>query len=294
MAQNSSQNKVIKRRLATSYTSSLISIALVLFVLSLIGLIMMNEHRISNHIKESVSLTIFLKSDINEANQINFRKKIEAHEKVKSAEYVSEEQAAERLAETLGKKFVDLAGSNPVPPSIEIRLYSEFATVENFEIIEQEFANNEWVDSIHYNRENVANLTATIKQISLVLLGLGILLFIVSSVLIHNTIRLSIYSKRFIIRTMQLVGATNSYIRSPFIIRGAFQGALSALIAICILSSILYLLQTQVTDFVKFLDFELLGILFLSLILVGIFLSVIATFFTVNKFLRIHKDDLYI
>lgn len=294
MKQRSAQNSIIRRRLATSYTSSLISIALVLFVLSLIGLIMMNEHKISNHIKESVSLTIFLKPDINEANQINFRKKIDAHEMVKSTEYVSEEQAAERLAETLGKNIVDLAGSNPVPPSIEIRLYSDYATVENFAAIEREFQDNECVDSIHYNRENVANLTKTIQQISFVLLLLGALLFIISTVLIHNTIRLTIYSKRFIIRTMQLVGATNSYIRSPFIMRGAFQGVLSALIATGILSGVLYFLQNNVKEFANFLDFELLGILFLSLILIGMLLSVIATFFAVNKFLKIHKDDLYI
>ena len=294
MPRRSAQNSVIKWRLATSYTSSLISIALVLFVLSLIGLIMMNEHRISNHIKESVSLTIFLKSDINEANQINFRKQIDAHEMVKSTEYVSEEQATERLAETLGKNIVDLAGSNPVPPSIEIRLYSDYATVENFATIEREFQDNECVDSIHYNKENIANLTKTIQQISFVLLLLGALLFVISTVLIHNTIRLSVYSKRFIIRTMQLVGATNSYIRSPFIMRGAFQGVLSALIAIGILSVILYFLQNNVHKFVNFLDFELLGILFLSLILIGMLLSVVATFFAVNKFLRIHKDDLYI
>jgi len=294
MPRRSAQNSIIKRRLATSYTSSLISIALVLFVLSLIGLIMMNEHRISNYIKENVSLTIFLKSDINEANQNNFRKKIEADEMVKSAVYVSEELAAERLAETLGKNFVDLAGSNPIPPSIEIWLYSDYVTVENFAVIERKFQDSEYVDTIYYNPENIANLTKTFQQISFVLLILGALLFVISSVLIHNTIRLSIYSKRFIIRTMQLVGATNAYIRSPFIMRGAFQGALSALIAIGILSTILYFLQNNVKDFVNFLDFELLGVLFLSLILIGMLLSVIATFFAVTKFLRIHKDDLYI
>ncbi|MCL2327622.1 MAG: ABC transporter permease [Bacteroidetes bacterium] len=294
MKQRSAQNSVIKWRLATSYTSSLISIALVLFVLSLIGLIMMNEHRISNHIKESVSLTIFLKPDINEANQINFRKTIEADEMVKSADYVSEEQAAERLAETLGKNMVDLAGSNPVPPSIEIRLYADYTTVENFAAIERKFQDSEFVDSIHYNKENIANLTGKFQTISFVLLVLGALLFVISSVLIHNTIRLSVYSKRFIIRTMQLVGATNSYIRSPFIMRGAFQGVLSALIAIGILSVVLYFLQNNVNKFVNFLDFELLGVLFLSLILIGMLLSVVATFFAVNKFLRIHKDDLYI
>lgn len=254
----------------------------------------MSEHRISNHIKESVSLTIFLKTDVNEANQIAFRKKIDAHDMVKSTEYVSEEQANERLAETLGKDFLDLADGNPVPPSIEIRLYSEYATAENFSALEEEFKTEESVDSIHYNKENVANLSKTIQQISYILLLLSALLFIISTVLIHNTIRLRVYSKRFIIRTMQLVGATNSYIRSPFIARGAIQGMLSALIAIGLLSGILYFLQKNVKEFVNFLDFELLGILFLSLIIVGIVLSVIATFFAVNKFLRIDKDDLYI
>jgi len=235
-----------------------------------------------------------LKPDINEANQINFRKTIEADEMVKSADYVSEEQAAERLAETLGKNMVDLAGSNPVPPSIEIRLYADYTTVENFAAIERKFQDSEFVDSIHYNKENIANLTGKFQTISFVLLVLGALLFVISSVLIHNTIRLSVYSKRFIIRTMQLVGATNSYIRSPFIMRGAFQGVLSALIAIGILSVVLYFLQNNVNKFVNFLDFELLGVLFLSLILIGMLLSVVATFFAVNKFLRIHKDDLYI
>ncbi|MDR1761264.1 MAG: ABC transporter permease, partial [Bacteroidales bacterium] len=282
MKHRSAQNSMIKRRLATSYTSSLISISLVLFVLSLIGLIMINEHRISNHIKENVNMTVFLKSDVNEANQINLRKKIDALDMVKSTEYVSEEQANERLAETLGKNYIDLADGNPVPPSIEIKLIGDYATAENFAAIEHELQNNEYVDSIHYDRVNIATLTKYIQQISLVLLLLGALLFIISTVLIHNTIRLSIYSKRFIIRTMQLVGATNSYIRSPFIMRGAFQGILSALIAIGILSAVLYFLQNNVKEFVKFLDFELLGILFLSLILIGMLLSVIATFFAVN------------
>ncbi len=294
MKQRSTQNSAIKWRLATSYTSSLISIALVLFVLSLIGLILLNEHRISNHIKENVNLTVFLKTDVNEANQINFRKKIDALETVKSTEYVTEEQANERLAETLGRNYIDLADGNPVPPSIEIKLYAEYATAENFEAIEQELHDNECVDSIHYDKVNIATLSRYIQQINFILLLLGALLFVISTVLIHNTIRLSVYSKRFIIRTMQLVGATNSYIRQPFIVRGAFQGVLSALIAIGILSVVLYFLQNNVKEFTKFLDFELLGILFLSLILVGMLLSVVATFFAVNKFLRIHKDDLYI
>ncbi|HRS19418.1 MAG TPA: FtsX-like permease family protein, partial [Bacteroidales bacterium] len=158
----------------------------------------------------------------------------------------------------------------------------------------QQMQGNEYVDTIHYDRLHIQTLNSNLKRISFFLLGLGLLLFGISIVLIHNTIRLSVYSKRFIINTMQLVGATNAYIRQPFILRGAFQGFVSALIAIALLSGFLFFLQKEIKDFIKYLDFELLGILFLSIILIGIALSTIATYFAVNRFLNIHKDDLYI
>lgn len=294
MALNKRQNKLIQRRIISSYSSTLISIALVLFILSLVGLILLNEHKISNHVKEKVGFTIFLKEHVKEADLQGIRKRLDAMEMVKSTEYVSAEEASKRLAVTLGKDYIDLAQGNPVPPSIEVRLLAEYATAENFIKIEQQMQNNEYVDTIHYDRLNIQTLNTNIKRISFFLLGLGLLLFGISTVLIHNTIRLSIYSKRFIINTMQLVGATNSYIRQPFILRGAFQGFVSALIAIALLSGFLFFLQKEIKDFIKYLDFELLGILFLSIILIGIALSVIATFFAVNRFLNIHKDDLYI
>lgn len=294
MKLNLKQNKLIQKRIISSYTSSLISIALVLFVLSIVGLIVLNEHKISNYVKEKVGFTIFLKEQVKEADMLELRKKLDAMEIVKSTEFVSAEEASKRLAQTLGKEYIDLAQGNPVPPSIEVRLFAEFATAENFVKIEQQMQNNEYVDSIHYDRLHIQTLNANIKSISLFLLLFGFLLFLISTVLIHNTIRLTVYSKRFLINTMRLVGATNAYIRSPFIIRGAFQGLVSALLSILMLLVLIVFLQSEVKEFVKYLDFELLGILFLSIILIGILLSVIATFFAVNKFLRIHKDDLYI
>jgi len=294
MKLNLKQNKLIQKRIISSYTSSLISIALVLFVLSIVGLIVFNEHKISNYVKEKVGFTIFLKEQVKEADMLELRKKLDAMEIVKSTEFVSAEEASKRLAQTLGKEYIDLAQGNPVPPSIEVRLFAEFATAENFVKIEQQMQNNEYVDSIHYDRLHIQTLNANIKSISLFLLLFGFLLFLISTVLIHNTIRLTVYSKRFLINTMRLVGATNAYIRSPFIIRGAFQGLVSALLSILMLLVLIVFLQSEVKEFVKYLDFELLGILFLSIILIGILLSVIATYFAVNKFLRIHKDDLYI
>lgn len=294
MKPNKRQNKLIKQRILSSYSSSLISIALVLFIISLVGLLLLNEHKISNHIKEKIGFTIFLKNNVKEADMQSLRKKIDAMEMVKTTEFVSAEEASKRLAVTLGKDYVDLAEGNPVPPSIEVRLFAEFATSENFTKIEQQMQNNEFVDTIHYDRLHIQTLNANIKRISYFLLGFGFLLFIISTVLIHNTIRLSIYSKRFLINTMQLVGATNNYIRQPFILRGAFQGFMSAMLSIAMLTGLLYFLQKEMKDFVKYLDFELLGILFLSIILIGILLSVLATYFAVNRFLNIHKDDLYI
>ena len=288
------QNKIIRQRILSSYTSTLISVALVLFVLCLIGLLLTSERALSKQIKEKVGFTLFLKSDIRDADMFELRKKIDAMEMVKSTEYVSSEKANKRLAETLGQTYVDLAEGNPIPPSLEVHFYADYATPENFILVEQQFKNNELVDSIHYDRSHIQSLNSNIKKVSLFLLLLSVLLFMISVVLIHNTIRLSIYSKRFLIRTMQLMGATNHYIRSPFMLRSTFQGFLSGLIAVALTSGILYFMQAEGAEILKYLDFELLGVVFLSVILVGMLLTCIATFFAMNKFLKINTDDLYI
>lgn len=294
MKHSKRQNKVIKQRIFTSYTSTLISVALVLFVLCLIGLLLTSGRAISNHIKEKVGFTLFLKADVRDADMLELRKQVDAMEMVKSTEYVSAEEASNRLVGTLGQDYVDLAEGNPIPPSIEVHFYADYATPENFILVEQEFKNNELIDSIHYDRSHIQSLSSNIKKISLFLLALSVLLFMVSIVLIHNTIRLSVYSKRFLIKTMQLVGATNHYIRAPFLLRGAFQGFLSGLIAVLITSGIVYFLQIEANEIIKYLDFELLGIVYLTVLLVGMFLTFVATFFALNKFLKINKDDLYI
>lgn len=288
------QNKVIRQRILTSYTSTLISVALVLFVLSLIGILLTSERALSNHIREKVGFTLFLKTDVREADMFELRKKVDAMDMVKSTEYVSAEEASHRLVETLGQDYVELADGNPVPPSLEVHFYADYATPENFILVEQQFKNNELIDSIHYDRLHVQTLNSNIKNISWFLLALSALLFVVSIVLIHNTIRLAIYAKRFLIKTMQLVGATDRYIRSPFLLRGAFQGFLSGLIAVALTGGVLFILQNEAYEIIKYLDFELLGIVFLAIILIGMFLTFVATFFALNKFLKLNTDELYI
>ena len=146
------QNKVIRQRLYTSYTSTLISVALVLFVLSLVGILLTSERALSNHVKEKVGFTLFLKPDVGESDMFELRKKIDAMEMVKSTEYVSAEEASRRLAETLGQNYIDLADGNPIPPSLEVHFYADYATPENFIKIEQHYKNHELVDSTHYDK----------------------------------------------------------------------------------------------------------------------------------------------
>jgi len=294
MKTSKQQSNTIKRRLLSSYSTTLISISLVLFLLSLVGLLILNQHKISNHVKENVGFTIFLEKNCKEADMHELRKRIDAMPFVKSSEYISPEQASMRLAETLGQDYIDLANGHPVPPSIEVRFIATHATSERFAEIESMMKDNNLVDSVHYDKVQIESLNTNIRKISMFLLGFSFLLFLISIVLIHNTIRLSIYSKRFIINTMQLVGATRNYIRAPFLFQGAFHGFYAAVIALSMLAGLLYFLQTELKEFSKYLDFELLGVLFLSVILIGMFLSLLATFFAVTKFLNIHKDDLYI
>lgn len=298
MKPNKTQNRLVRKRLRSSYTSTLISTALVLFLLSLIGFLVLNQQKITNHIREKIGFTIFLKENVNDANIQLISKTLDADNRIKSTDFVSMDEAKERLAKTLGKDYVDLVQGNPVPPSIEVRLYAEHATPDNFTEIEQNLKKDSrfesMIDSFHYDRLQVEKLNDNIHTISMFLLAFSALLFLISTVLINNTIRLSIYSKRFIINTMQLVGATRGYIRTPFLLQGAFRGVYSAVIALAMLTGLIYFLQTEVKEIVKYLDFELLGVLFLSVILIGMLLSLLATYFAVNKFLNINKDDLYI
>ncbi len=287
------ESRLTKRRLRSSYLTSIISITLVLLMLGLLGLLILNAKRVSDYVKENIGFSIILKENVKEVDIIRLQKNLDASEYVKSTEYITKEQAAEELQQELGEDFIEFLGYNPLLASIEVHLYAPYANPDSLEVIEGDFQNYDQIKEVFYQKSLVNLLNENIRKISLIILVFSALLFLIAIALINNTIRLSVYSKRFIIHTMQLVGATRGFIRRPFLYRSAFHGLIASLLAIGLLSGLLYLGQQEFQEIISFRDIEILGVLFLAVLIIGIAINWISTFFAVNKYLRMNVDKLY-
>lgn len=287
-------NSAVKTKLRTSFIITIFSISLVLFLLGIEGLIVLNANKLSRYVKENIGFTVFLNDNIKEVEMHRIQKFLDAIPEIKSTEFISKEAAAKQLSDELGEDFISFLGYNPLPASIDVKFYADFATPESFAKIEKELLQFEQVKEVNYKESLIHLVNEKIYQITLFLSAFSIILFAISVVLINNTVRLSVYSKRFLIKTMKLVGATNSFIRTPFFLRSAVHGIISALLASSYLFFLIYYFQNFVKDFAGNIDIELIGILFLSVIIVGMLITSITTFFAVNKYLKIKSDDLYI
>lgn len=288
-----SEDKYSKRRYQSSYVTTLVSITLVLFMLGLLGLTVLHARKLSDYVKENIGFRIYMKSNVREAGIMQLQKILDATEYVKSTEYITPEQAAEELSRDLGEDFIDFLGYNPLPPAIDLRLKASYANVDSLEMIEAELMRNEDVKEVFYVKSLVHLINSNIRKISILLLGFSGLLLIIAIALINNTIRLSVYSKRFLIKSMQLVGATQSFIRKPFILKGVAQGFYSALITLFLLTGILYWLRNEFPELMQLQDLELMLALYGLVILLGIIISWSSTYFAVRKYLRIKGDNLY-
>ena len=288
------ENQISKRKLTSSYLTSLISISLVLFLLGVVGFLVLNAQSLSNYVKENISINIELKDNIREADIQQLRKILDAKKYVKSTDYITKEQAAAETQKALGEDFIKFLGYNPLPTSIKVKLIAEYANTDSINSIEKDLGKYRQINEIYYRKTLVHEINENVKKISLVLISFTLLLFLIALTLINNTIRLSVYSKRFLIHTMQLVGATRSFIRRPFVIKSAWQGLLSAMISIALLLSTIYLAQRQVEGIIEFVDPDLLIMLFGGVIITGILISSISSFFAVNKYLKNNIDALYI
>ncbi|MEA2107087.1 MAG: permease-like cell division protein FtsX [Bacteroidota bacterium] len=284
---------VTKRRLRSSYLTSIISITLVLFMLGVLGLLILNAQRLSEYVKENIGFSIILKENVKEVDVILLQKTLDAAEYVKSTKYITKEQAAKELEEELGENFIEFLGYNPLLASIEVHLYADYANPDSIKIIEQDFQQYEQIKEVFYQKSLVSLVNENIRKISLIILIFSGLLFLIAIALINNTIRLSVYSKRFIINTMQLVGATRGFIRRPFLYRSVWQGIVAALLAIGLLNGVLYFAQKEFKEVINFQDIEIIGVLFLGVLFIGIIINWISTFFAVTKYLRMNVDKLY-
>nr|WP_321406538.1 permease-like cell division protein FtsX [uncultured Carboxylicivirga sp.] len=281
------------KKLRSSYVTTTISIALVLFLLGIIGLLSLNAQRLSHYVKENIGFTVMVKDNAREAEVKRLEKMLATSPFVKQTEYIDKERAAKELKEELGEDFVAFLGYNPLLSSIEVKLYAEYAHPDSIAGVESMIMEFPQVKEVLYQKNLIHLVHKNVNRISLVLLVFAVMLLLIAVALINNTIRLSVYSKRFLIRTMQLVGATKSFIRQPFLVTSILHGFIGAVLAIVLLSGLIYATNHELAGVVGFQNIDLIMILFGIVIICGVLITLLSTFFAVNKYLNLSTDDLY-
>lgn len=287
------ESRISRRKLRSSYVTSIISISLVLFLMGLVGLLVLNANRLAVHVKENIGFSVILKEGAKEVDILRLQKNLDAKVYVKSTDYVSREEAARLTQEELGEDFIEFLGYNPLPASIDVKFYAGYANPDSIAAIEEELTRFDEVQEVIYQKSLIHLVNENVRKISLIILAFSGLMFFITVALVSNTIRLSVYARRFLINTMQLVGATGSFIRKPFLLRSAGHGIYAAIIAIMLLVGVIYLIQKEFMEVISFNDVEILGILFIFVIFLGIILNWISTFFAINRYLRMKSGDLY-
>jgi cell division transport system permease protein len=290
---SSSFEKFQKRRLISSYFSVVLSVFLVLFLLGILGLFVINSKKLSDDFKEEIAMTVFFKNEANDSVINAFQNELKVAKFVKSSVYVTKEQAAKQHTDIIGEDFMTFLGANPLQNSFDIHLKADYIDTENIRKIESRFRANEMVSDIVYDKQLVSLVNDNIKKVSMwILIVSGILAFI-AVVLINSSMRLSIYSNRFIIKTMQMVGATKSFIRKPFIMRSIKLGLIGSFLAVLALIGLLVYLDTTFPNLGILNDPIMTGAVLVSVMLVGILITWISTFFATQRYLNLRTDDLY-
>jgi cell division transport system permease protein len=262
-------------------------------MLGLLALVVLHAKKLSDYVRENIGFMVYMKEDVPQEDIILFQKRLDAMTFVKSSRYITPEEAARELTEELGEDFIDFLGYNPLPPSIDLRLRAVYGNIDSLSVIENRLMAEPTVKEVFYQKSLVQAINRNIRRISMVLLGFSGLLLLIAIALINNTIRLSVYSRRFIIRTMKLVGATRGFISRPFVWRGIMKGLISAFLAIVLLAVILYFVMQQVPELINLYDIRIYAIVFGLVIGTGVLLSWLSTLFAVRKYLRMNEDDLY-
>ena len=284
-----------KRRVAGSYAMSLVSITLVLFLLGAFAIFMLHARKLSNHVKENIGFEVVMNSDVKEANILRLQKELDAMPAVKSTEYITKEEAIKRLSEDLGEDFLEWLGTeeNPLLPSIDVRFHASYANIDSIAVIEAMLLENPDVKEVYYQKSLVDLINNNIRKIAIVLMVISLVLLLIAIALIRNTIRLSIYSKRFLVRSMQLVGATESFIRRPFLRQGVSQGFFGGLLADVFLVIILYAVSKRIPDLALIRDFYDISAVMAGIVFLGMLIAWFSTRTALDKFLKADLDKLY-
>ncbi|MFN4026312.1 MAG: cell division protein FtsX [Flavobacterium sp.] len=289
----SSFEKFQKRRVITSYFSVVLSIFLVLFLLGLLGLFVLNSKRISNNFKEEIAMTVFFKNDANDTIIKAFDEELKTAKFAKSYEYVSKEKAAEMHKKDIGEDFMQFLGVNPLQNSFDIYLKADYVVNDSIAKIQNRLRKNEMIADIVYDKQLVDKVNDKIQEVSLWILIFSGIFAVISVLLINSSLRLSIYANRFIIKTMQMVGATKSFIRKPFIVRSLILGLIGSLLAVFALIGVLVYFETNY-DNLGIMDNQLaISAVLLGVVVLGMLITWLSTFFATQRFLNLRTDDLY-
>lgn len=282
-----------KRRLLTSYFSVIVSITLVLFLLAFFMFLVLSTKKLANHFKEQVTVTILIKDKAKDVDITQLQKTLSVAPFVKSIKFISKEEAAETFSKDIGEDFVTFIGTNPLQNAIDLSLKAEYADPDKMQEIKRDLEQHTFVSEVVYDQSLVALIHENVNRIGFITLVFSVLFTFVSVLLINASIRLSIYSKRFIIKTMQLVGATRSFIRRPFIYTNVKLGIFSAFVAITFFSLALFSIIKSYPDFAVLLDTTVLTVVFIGVFVMGILISWGSTFFATQRFLNLNTNELY-
>ena len=283
----------MRRRLANAYMSSVVSISLVLMLVGIAAMLLLNARSISNYFKEHMEVAVIMKPTVSEEEALGFLEKLGNERYVKTTDFVSREQGELEMMEMLGEDFLDVFESSPIPVSIDMTLQSEYVSSDSLDVVTSEVMAHQIVDEVNYQKSLVDALNANFNRISAIIGVFIALLLFVSYVLINNTVRLSVFARRFTIHKMKLVGATRAFIRAPFLVQAAVQGLFSSIIANGALVGILFLLKERFGKLFEIFNREILIMVMCVVLVAGLLICVTSTYFVVNKLVSLKKDELY-
>ena len=287
------ENKLIRRRLVGAWLSTVISISLVLLLVGVAALLVVNARSVSDYFKENMQVSVLMKQEVDDDEAMEYVAELDAMPFIKSSKFVSREQGTKEMAELLGEDFLKVFETAPIPVSIEVTLKADYVSTDSLEVVKKEIRRSGIVDEVVYQQSLVEKLNTNLKKISVVLGVFTVLLLFISFVLINNTVRLNVFSRRFTIHTMRLVGATKSFIRAPFMVQAVFQGLFSALLATLMLVGILFFVRSEFAQLFEVFRLDLLLVVIGVVILSGVVICTISTALVVGHLVSLSKEELY-
>ena len=289
----SGENRLIRRRLAGAWLSTVISISLVLLLVGVAGLLVANARSVSDYFKENMQVSVLMKQEVGDDEAMEYVSDLDAKPFIKSTTFVSREQGAKEMMDLLGEDFLNVFEAAPIPVSVDVTLKADYVSSDSLEVVKNEIMKSPLVDEVVYQQSLVDKLNTNLRKISMVLGVFIVLLLFISFVLINNTVRLNVFSRRFTIHTMRLVGATKSFIRAPFLVQAVFQGLFSALLATLMLVGILFFVRSEFAQLFEVFRLDMLLIVIGVEILAGMLICVVSTALVVGRLVSLSKDELY-